>query len=39
MHNSQVTVGFVGFDRSPSDYSLRVIKEIALEQAGLIESS
>lgn len=39
MHNSQVTVAFEGFDRSPSDYSLRVIKKIALEQAGLVESS
>jgi hypothetical protein len=34
-----VTVDFVGFDRSPSDYSLKVIKQIALLEAGFVESS
>lgn len=34
-----MTIDFVGFDRSPSDYSLEVIKQIALSDAGFAESS
>ena len=39
LNSSKVTVDFVGFDRSPSDYSLGVIKQIALSEAGFVESS
>lgn len=39
MNSSKVAVDFVGFDRSPSDYSLGVIKQIALSEAGFVESS
>ena len=39
MGSRQVTVEFVGFDRSQTDYSLQVIKDIALGEAGLVEGS
>lgn len=38
LNSYKVTVDFVGFDRSPGDYSLRVLKQIALSEAGFVES-
>lgn len=39
MNSRSVTVEFVGFDRSEINYSLKVIKDIALAEAGLVEGS